>query len=147
MFPELNFLVIAGAALIPMVIGALFYGPVFGKQWMDSLGITEDDLKGGNMAVIYGLAILMAFIIAFFLKINIALTHKEVNDAGELIFGSFGTFKHGALHGLMTCLMCAGPVIVSLGLFQRNSAKNIILNVLYWSITFAIMGGVLDAFA
>ena len=145
MFPELNFLAIGVAALIPMIIGALYYGPIFGKQWMDSLGYTEDDLRGGNMAVIYGLALVMAFILAFYMKINIELNHKDISSTGELVFASFHSFKHGALHGAMACLMSVIPVIVSLGLFQRSTAKNIILNAIYWLITFAVMGGILDA--
>jgi len=143
--PEINYLALAVAALIPMIVGALYYGPIFGKQWMSSLGITEDDLKKGNMAIIYGLALLMAFILAFHIKMSIELTHKELGDAGQMVFGSFHSFKHGALHGAMLSIMGIVPVIVSLGLFQRSTGKNIILNVVYWTITAALMGGLLDA--
>lgn len=142
--PEYNFLAIAVAALVPMVMGFLYYGVLFEKPWLDSLGYTKEYAEGGNPAIKYGLALLMAFIVAFYLKTNIELTHKDVVD-GNLILGSFHTFKHGALHGAMTSLLGVIPVIVSLGLFQRNTGKNIMLNVLYWIITFAIMGGILDA--
>lgn len=145
MIPEVNFLAVIVAALIPMIIGAFYYGPIFGKTWMDSLGYTEDDFKNRNFPLIYGLALVMAFIMAFFMKIIVELTHKDVSASGELIFGSHHTFGHGALHGAMLCLTLAAPVVVSLGLFQKNTAKNILLNVVYWVITWAIMGGILDA--
>lgn len=144
MMPEINYLAVIVAALVPMVMGAIYYGPLFGKAWMNSLGYTEEDLKG-NEAVTYGLALLMAFIVAMGLKMTIELVHKDVNSAGELIFGSFHTFQHGALHGAMIGLTLVVPIIVSLSLFQKNSAKNIMLNALYWIITLAIMGGILDA--
>lgn len=140
---EYNWLAIIVAGLVPMVMGALYYGPIFGKTWMDSLGYTEDDMKG-NEAITYGLALLMAIILAFSLKTTMELTHKDVVD-GALTFGSFHTFKHGALHGAFACLLSVVPVIVSLSLFQKNTAKNILLNVFFWVITMAIMGGILDA--
>lgn len=145
MTPPINFLAVALAALVPMVMGALYYGPIFGKTWMSSLGYTEKDFEGRNMPLIYGLALLMAGIMSFFMKLVVELTHKDVNSAGELIFGSHHTFGHGALHGAMLCLTLAVPVVVSLGLFQKNTAKNILLNVGFWVITWAIMGGILDA--
>lgn len=145
MMPEYNFLAIAAAALIPMVLGALYYGPIFGKQWAESTGKTLKELEPNNMAVTYGLALLVAFILAFYLKTNIELTHKDVNDAGELVFGSFHTFKHGALHGLMTGCLGIIPVVISLSLFHKMTAKNIILNVVFWLLALALMGGLVDA--
>ena len=70
-----------------------------------------------------------------------------MNDTGELAFWSLATFKHGALHDAMTCIMCAVPVLVSLGLIQRNKAKHILLNVFYRIITYALLVVVLDALA
>ncbi len=145
--PEINYLFVALAGLVPMIIGSLYYGPVMGKQWMDSLGFTEKDVQGGNMPVIFGVSILFSMILAFAMKMNIELTHKEVNDAGQLVFGSFHTFKHGALHGLFTGLMLGIPALISNSLFQRNTGKNIIINVAYWLLTFTLMGGILDAWA
>jgi len=145
MMPDYNFLAIAAAALVPMILGGLYYGPLFGKQWAASTGKTMEELEPNNKAVTYGLALLVAFILAFSIKTNIELTHKDVNSAGELIFGSFHTFKHGALHGLMTGVLVVTPVIVSLSLFHKMSAKNILLNVVFWLLAMALMGGIVDA--
>lgn len=141
--PEYNFIAIAVAALVPMILGGIYYGALFEKPWLDSLGYTKKDLEGGNMAVIYGLALLMAFIISFSLKTNMELNHQGLEN-GKLVFNSYHTFKHGAMHGAMACLLSVVPVIVSLGLFQRNTAKNMLMNAFYWTVTFAVMGGILD---
>ena len=114
---------------------------------MDSLGFTDKDVEGGNMAVIYGVSILVSILLALGLKFNMEMTHKDVNAAGELIYGSFHTFKHGALHGLMSGVLVGIPALISNSLFQRNTGKNILINAAYWLLTFAIMGGILDAFA
>ena len=142
--PTINYLAIGLAALIPTIVGALWYGPLFGKAWMKSMNFTEDDLKGGNMAVIFGIAILLSIIAALYLKFNIELTHKEIVD-GKLIYGSFHTFKHGALHGGMAGLMFGVPAMVISGLFERKNWTNIGIGFFYWIICFTLMGGVLDA--
>jgi len=95
--PEINYLAILVAGLVPSILGAIYYGPLFEKPWLDSLGKTKEDMVPSNMGLTYGLALLMALLVAMVLKLNIELTHKEVNDAGELIFGSSHSFKHGAM--------------------------------------------------
>lgn len=141
--PEFNILAIFVAAIIPNLVGAIYYGPLFGKVWMSSLGLTPEDFEGRNEAVLYGSAYLLSVVVAFFLKFIVEAIHKDVSG-GELVFASFHTFGHGALHGGMMALTLVVPVIVCLGLFQKTSGKNILLNAGYWLICFALMGGLLD---
>ena len=148
MDPEVNLLVVAAAALIPMLIGALFYGPLFGRQWMNSLGFTEDNMPEPiKMPIVFGVSFLLSFVLAYFIALVIEHIHKGVNEAGELIFTSHHSFGHGAFHALQLALVLIIPVLVSNLLFQRNKASNILLNVVYWCITIALMGGVVDGFA
>jgi hypothetical protein len=135
--PQPNFLAIILASLVPMIMGFIYYHPkVFGKAWMDSLGITEADAKKGNMAVIFGVSLLMSFMMSMFLLI-------QVDGPGQE--GQFDTFKHGAFHGFLISLMLAMPVMVTNGLFERKNFKNMAINVIYWMITLSLMGGVIDA--
>ncbi len=143
--PELNIFAIIVAALVPNVLGAIYYGPLFGKPWLASLGFTKQDMEGRNEGLIYGSALLLSLVVSFFLKFNIEFMHKNVNDAGEMIFNSFHQFGHGALHAGMFALTLVAPVIISLGLFQKSTGKNILLNVVFWVLCFALMGGILDA--
>jgi len=143
--PEINWIAIIVAGLVPTILGALYYGPIFGKIWMDSLGYTEEDFKGRNEALIYGSALVLAMLISMSIKMTNELVHKDVNSAGELVFSSFHTFGHGALHGAMLAITLVVPVFLSLSLFQKNSGKNMLLNAAFWIICFAIMGGILDA--
>lgn len=145
MMPEVNYIAVIVAALIPSIMGAIYYGPLFEKQWLSSLGKTKEEMVPSNMPVTYGLALLMAVLVSMSLKMTIELVHKDVNSSGEMIFGSFHTFGHGALHGAMICLTLVVPIIVSLSLFQKSSGKNIILNIVFWTVCFALMGGILDA--
>ena len=135
--PSPNFLAIILAALIPMIMGFIYYHPkVFGKAWMDSLGLTEEDLKKGNMAVIFGVSLLMSFLLSMFLLVNVDGPGQE---------GQYDSFKHGAFHGMLIGFMVAMPVMVTSGLFERKNFKNLAINVVYWVITISLMAGVIDA--
>ena len=51
---EFNFLAILVAAVVPMVLGFLWYNPaLFGNAWMRESGMTEEKMKSGNMGVIF----------------------------------------------------------------------------------------------
>ena len=60
MTAPINYLAVVLAALAAMVIGFVWYGPLFGKQWMALMGFTPqsmDEAKKKGMAKSY---ILMA---------------------------------------------------------------------------------------
>ncbi len=142
--PDINILALIVAALVPNIVGALYFGPIFGSTWLKSFGMTKEDMKGRNEAVIYGTALLLAFIIAFFLNFVLQGMHKNIGADGNLIATSFNTFKHGAFHAFFLCFGFVIPAIVSLGLFHKAKAMNILLNAGFWLICFTIMGGIID---
>jgi len=134
--PQPNLLAIVIAALIPMIMGFIYYHPkVFGKVWMDSLGLKEEDLKKGNMGAIMGISLVMSVLLSFFMLVNVDGPGQE---------GEFDTFKHGVFHGVLIGIMVAMPVLVTNGLFERKNLKNLAINTLYWIITIGLMGGVID---
>lgn len=42
---ELNYMAIVGAGIISMVVGSIWYGPLFGKKWMEICGVTNTDVE------------------------------------------------------------------------------------------------------
>lgn len=123
------------AAIVPMVIGFIWYNPkVFGKAWQKDMGLTDEQVNGGNMPLIFGLS----FIAALVMTIPLAY---GANHGGE----EFNTFKHGAFHGLFPGLGIAGMVLLSNGLFGRRSLKGIFIDIAYWTITIMVMSGILGA--
>lgn len=134
--PPTNWLAILLAALVPMIVGFIYYHKnVFGKAWMSSLGITEEDTRKGNMPIMFGVSLLMSFLISMFLLVYVDGPGQE---------GQYDSFKHGALHGILLSLLVAMPVMVTNGLFERKNFKNMGINILYWMITLALMGGIID---
>jgi hypothetical protein len=163
---NLNFLVVLASGLIPMIVGAVWYGPLFGKVWMEEAGMTMEKIQGANMAKIYGVATLFSLMFAF--GIFPAMIHQMgtystlanlgVDTAGSetnLYFadfiakygGEFRTFKHGVLHGFLTGLFVLLPVLGTNALFERRSWKYILLNAGYWMVCAMLVGGVISAWA
>lgn len=139
-----NVIAIIVAGLIPNALGALYYGPIAGSAWRKSLGKTAEELEPDNPALVYGGALVLGLIISFFLNFMLQVSHKDVNAAGELIVASHNTFGHGALHGGMLALTIVMPVIVSLGMFHKMNWRSNLINVIFWTLAMAIMGGILD---
>ena len=164
---EFNFKMLAIAALVPLVMGFLWYGPMlFKKAWMKEVGFTDDSMKGANMALIFGLSYVLSFLMATFLQtavIHQFAVQSSLMKSGETaltgidltyfqdFMASYGdrfrTFKHGALHGAMTGLFLALPIMGTNALFERKSFKYVAINVGYWTVTLALMGGILCQYA
>ena len=145
---HINFLMVLLAALVPMVMGFIYYNPkVLGNAWMKAAGVTEDKMKGGNMAVVFIMSFVFSFLLSFELQWSVIhefhvysmFGHtKDVFDAnptseiGLMVKGmmekygtEFRTFGHGALHGTIAALLLILPVLATNAMFERKSAKYI----------------------
>jgi len=154
----LNPIAIVVAAVSALFVGFIWYNPkVFGKVWMEAAGMTDEQIKGGNMLKFFGVALIFAFLLATALPgivihqmgvysliggdPSVALPSYEalMADYGD----AFRTFKHGALHGVLTGVFIALPIIGTNALFERKNAKYILINSGYWIVTLGIMGAII----
>jgi hypothetical protein len=159
---EMNFLALAAAALSALVVGFVWYNPnVFGNAWMKAADMTEDKMKGANMAKIFILAFIFAFILAMAMQM---LTIHQIGAMGMVgadienalpsyaaFMADYGTahrtFGHGALHGIMSGIFVALPIIGTNALFERKGAKYILINSGYWIVTMGVMGAIVCGWA
>ena len=142
---NVNWIALIVAALSTLVIGFLWYGPLFGKAWMKETGITEEQAQKG-MILRFSLSVVLAFIAVFFIYANSVITGGLPPDEVHSInTPRFHTFGHGVVHGIMIALFVAMPVLVTNSLFEQKSFKYILINVGYWVVSFAIMGGIVNA--
>ncbi|MGV6831946.1 MAG: DUF1761 domain-containing protein [bacterium] len=140
---SINWLALVCASLLPLVTGFIWYGPLFGKAWMKETGMTEEKAKQMNPAKTYGLAVIFAFLVAFFIVPQVFLggmPPDELHGAEQ-----FMTFKHGALHGAIIGLFVVLPVFATNALFEQKSAKYVMINAGYWVLTMALMAGLINA--
>lgn len=160
---QINWLVQLVAALVPMIVGFIWYNPkVFGNAWMKAAGMTDEKVKGGNMPVIFGVSFVMAFLFSLTYKIlgdhgtQFAAFFRPVIEHGMGIdattpFGSelkgyidayvtrYHSWSHGLAHSLVISIPLLLPVIVTNALFERKSFKYMLVNWGYWAVTMALM--------
>lgn len=164
---HINFLAVLVAALVPMIMGFIWYNPkVLGNAWMQSAGLNEEKLKGANMAVIFGVSFVLSFLLAFFIQpmvihqFHVASVfydyQEQIKDVTspegslykqvlDLVGNGHRTFGHGMLHGVMGGLFVAMPIIATGSMFERKGFKYIAINAGYWIICMGIMGGIVSA--
>ena len=163
---QINAWIIPLVAFVPMIVGMLWYGPLFGKAWQKETGLTDEDLKKGNMVLTMGLAYLFSCFLAFGLmsicnhEIGVMQFFAsepgfgEAEGAGQKAFESVLKmtthshigFGHGVLHGVIAGITMALPVLATNSMFEKRTWKNIWINVGYWILTVALMGGIVGAF-
>ncbi|WP_138432540.1 DUF1761 domain-containing protein [Winogradskyella algicola] len=153
---ELNYLAIVVSAVVPLLIGAIWYNPsVLGTAWMKASGMTEEKMKSGNIAIIFGITLVLSFMLAFTVNgmvihqvaaQQLAFTNPDA-ESFQAFMTEFGNmhrnYGHGALHGAIGALFFVLPVLGINALFERKGWKYILINVGYWVITLAIMGAIL----
>lgn len=163
---NLNFYIFFLTALIPMVVGFVWYGPLFGKAWMNQMGFTEESLKDTNMVVTLIICYIMSLILSVFLQfvvihqmgtfqtlMNEPGFQEQTGEAYEYFkefvvnYGDrFRTFHHGAIHGAMAGVMFSLPILAIIARFEKRSFKYVAINSSYWIVTLALMGGVICQF-
>ncbi len=161
---HVNFLAVLVAALIPLVIGFVWYNPkVFGAAWMKAADMSMEKIKGANMALVFGLTFVFSFFVAmtmnfvtihqFGMQSSLMTDAKAFEDATSPVrvyfadylakYGNnFRTFKHGAFHGTVSGFMFVLPVIAINAMFEHKGFKYIAINAGFWIISLALMGGV-----
>jgi hypothetical protein len=162
----MNWISILVAALIPTVVGFIYYNPkVMGTAWMKAADMTEEKIRNANMGVIFGVSIVLSLMLAMFIHgvavhqdamFSLLASDPEFNDPNSEIrkyfdefMSKYGdrhrSFGHGALHGTLAGIFGALPILGTNSLFERKGFKYIAVNVGYWIITLALMGGLMCA--
>ena len=128
----LNLPAILVAALSAFAIGGLWYSPLlFANIWMRESGMSEEQLKTGNVAKIFGLAFVFLLIMAF----NLA---SFLNDPGI-------DMASGAFYGFLTGFGWIFFVIAVNSLYELRSWKYVLIVGGYWTLAFTVMGLILGA--
>ncbi len=129
---EINYLAVIVAGLAAWAVGSLWYSPVlFGKTWQKEVGLSDDDIKGANMALIFGTSALMMIIMAFGVAPIVAAHSDDM------------AWHHGMFHGLMAGLFFVATSIAINYLYQRKSFKLFLIDAVYQVLILVIAGLVL----
>lgn len=127
------------ASLSALVVGFLWYGLLFKNTWIEATGLTIEKIRNGmNPAILYGIALLLAFVLSMGLYRHIILLHTKFGSTTEF------PFWHGVSHGITDAFIYGGiTTLVTSALFDQRNWKYILINMGYWIVTFGIMGGLI----
>ena len=146
--PDMNFMALICAALIPMIMGFIYYHPsVMGNTWMKANGFTKEGIGKGPKPVLYLLALLMSFMLAFFMWgwTTGAGGVDQMQVVDPVDGHSYETFGHGVFHGVAFSIMVLLPVFVTMKIFEMRTWAWAFVNWGYWGITVILMNGILSA--
>ncbi|MCI1711826.1 MAG: DUF1761 domain-containing protein [Chiayiivirga sp.] len=127
--PEFNLWAVIAAAVSSFVLGGLWYSPLlFGRAWQRATGLSDSQLQGGNMALIFGLSLLLSLIASFVFAMFLG-------PRPPLALGLGAGFSAGL------CWVSASFGINYL--FERKSLKLFLINAGYHTLQFTLIGLIL----
>ena len=127
---DVNWLAVLLGALAGFIVGGIWYGPLMGKRWMGAVGLSEDQLKSGNMAVIYGMTFVFSLIASWTLAHTFATYGRDLS------------FEVKVLTALGVALGFIVPAIGTNYLFSHESRTLFFIDAGYWLLFYAAMGAV-----
>ena len=137
-----NWMAIGLAALVPMIIGFVYYHPkVLGGIWMRANGFTLESIGNGPKPVMFVVALVLSFLLSFWLMLNTTGPGQDVAPDGH----SYVTFGHGVAHGVLVSLTVLLPVLGTQSIFEKRGWSWVFVNLGYWLVTLSVMGGILSA--
>ena len=74
-----NWLAVVLGAVAFFAVGALWYTVLFGKIWQRESGLSEEQIKSGNPAMIFGLCFVAEPVVASMFGHNIARTQPPTH--------------------------------------------------------------------
>jgi hypothetical protein len=134
-YPYINIWAVLVSAVAFWALGALWYSPVlFGKRWQKEIGMTEDDLKKANMAVIFGGSFVLMLFMVWALNFVIN-SHKPENVTLGL------GLHYGAFMGFFFSMLTMGINY----LYQRRSLVLWLIDGIYVVLGLGIAGMILGS--
>lgn len=133
---QINFMAVVAAAVVNMVLGFLWYGPLFGKSWMKMIGYSKEDMekakKSGKMPKLYAIAAVGALVMAYVLSHFVQL-------------GGNASATDGAMVGFWAWLGFIATTTLSSVLWEQKSWNLYFLNNGYYLVLLLINGALLTA--
>jgi hypothetical protein len=127
-----NWVAVVVAAIAQMVLGFIWYGPLFGKRWMSLMGVNPPSKPPEGMWKTYAWSALGSLVTA-------AVLDRLVATMGASTAGA------GIVAGFWVWLGFVATVTLASVLYERRSINLYVLNNGYQLVSLAVMGAVLAA--
>jgi hypothetical protein len=133
----INHLAVLACGVASMVLGSLWYGPVFGKAWIALSGFTPEKLaeaKKKSMAASYGLMFVGALLMAYVLAHSLVFGNAYLKTSGPM---------SGAMGAFWNWLGFIAPVTLGKVLWDGKPWKLWMLDSGYYLVLLVVMGIIL----
>ena len=128
----INYVAVLVAALSGFAVGAIWYGPLFGKHWMLVAGPQNEEKPRFNVPGIYALT----FVLSLLAAVILALVMHEMHASGALA---------GARIGSLLWLGFILTVRVTEALFNGTNMRLVMIDAGYrlvWAVAMGVIIGV-----
>ncbi len=123
---DISMLAVLVATVLGFVLGAVWYGPVFGKAWMRETGFTAEDLKKDfDPGKVYGTSFLLGLVAAFLLG---------------MVLGPAPALGYAAGVGFHIGLFWIATSFATNYLFEKKSGRLFAINAGYHVVQFTLFG-------
>ncbi len=127
-----NYGAIVVSAVAYWMLGALWYGVLFGPRWMALEGITAEQGKRMSSALPYAITFVLNLLIAFVL-------------AQLCLWRNANTAARGAAVGVLLWIGIVGPIVLTTYMYEMRPRELFAINEFYPLVGLCLMGVILGA--
>jgi surface polysaccharide O-acyltransferase-like enzyme len=127
-----NYAAVVVAAIAYWILGAVWFGVVFGKPWMALEHMTEEQAKSANPVLPYVVSFLLNLLIAYVL-------------AQLCIWRNANTAGRGAAVGVILWIGLIGPITYTTYMYELRPKELFAINQFYPLAGLVLMGAILGA--
>jgi surface polysaccharide O-acyltransferase-like enzyme len=127
-----NYAAIVVAAVAYWLLGAVWYGALFSKQWMALENMTEEQAKTMNPVLPYVITFVLNLLIAYVL--SQICVWRNANTAGR-----------GASVGVLLWVGIVGPITFTTYMYEMRPKELFAINEFYPLAGLVLMGAILGA--
>jgi len=126
-FEHINWLSVLAGALIYMVVGGVWYGPIAGRAWMAEMGLTEEEIKESGSPTA---AMIKSFVAALFMSTGLAfiLSMPAFRDSG---------WQGGMMTGFILSILLIGGATFPNYAFENKTLRHFLIHM--GNVTIAMM--------
>ena len=127
-----NYLAVVASVIAFMVLGFLWYGPLFGQLWMKQIGIKKEDINPSDATKGMVVSLVMGFVGA----LTIAVFARLAGISGAV---------PGLLLGLSLSVGLVATTLASNYMYESRSFGLFVINASYRVLCFTVAGLIIGA--
>jgi surface polysaccharide O-acyltransferase-like enzyme len=127
-----NYLAVVVSAVLYWLLGALWFGVLFGKQWMALENLTQEQAQSMNRVLSYVITLALNLLIAFVLAQ--LCSWRNANTAGR-----------GAAIGVLLWIGIYAPITYTTYMYEMRPKELYAINEFYPLVGLCMMGAILGS--